>query len=132
MCRGDTQRPSRGLGPGQLRGEQRNPCGVVGGNGDELGDRTGQMLAQQKRGRAVLLLFGLIRFRWRRYRCRGCGVWRCPAAEGLELAAKQRMTRTLHEVRQKIAVGLDQARRGELLDGEEVFRQLEEPIGSGS
>ena len=29
-------------------------------------------------------------------------------------------------VRQKIAVGLEQARRGELLDGEEVFRELEE------
>ena len=57
-----------------------------------------RMVAEQKRGRAVLLLFGLIRVRWRRYRCRGCGVWRCPAAEGLALAAKQRMTRPLQEV----------------------------------
>jgi len=61
-------------------------------------DCGGQMLAQQKRPRAVLLLFGLIRLRLRRYRCRGCGVWRCPAAEGLELAARQRMTRTMQEM----------------------------------
>ena len=32
----------------------------------------------------------------------------------------------LAEVRQKIAIGLEQAERGEFLDGEEVFRQLEE------
>ena len=33
---------------------------------------------------------------------------------------------TLGELRKKVAVGLEQARRGELLDGEQVFRQLEE------
>jgi len=31
----------------------------------------------------------------------------------------------LSELRQKIGVGLQQARRGELLDGEKVFRELE-------
>ena len=29
------------------------------------------------------------------------------------------------ELRQAVAVGLDQARRGELLDGEEVFEEIE-------
>ena len=33
---------------------------------------------------------------------------------------------TLGELRKKIAVGLEQARRGDLLDGEQIFRQLEE------
>ncbi len=33
---------------------------------------------------------------------------------------------TLGDLRKKIAVGLEQARRGDLLDGEQVFRQLEE------
>jgi hypothetical protein len=56
------------------------------------------MVAEQKRPRAVLLLFGLVRFRLRRYRCGACGVWRCPTAERLGLAAKQRMTKTMQEV----------------------------------
>ena len=56
------------------------------------------MAAQQWRSRAVLLLFGLIRFRLRRYRCPACGVWRCPGAEQLELAPRQRMTRTMQEI----------------------------------
>lgn len=53
---------------------------------------------------------------------------------GLRLLEERELARdaALHEVRQKIAIGLEQARRGELLDGEEVFRQLEEQIGSGS
>lgn len=33
------------------------------------------------------------------------------------------------EVREKIALGLEQADRGELLDGEEVFQELEERFG---
>jgi antitoxin ParD1/3/4 len=35
----------------------------------------------------------------------------------------------LDDIRQKIAVGLEQAKRGELLDGEEVFRDLERQLG---
>jgi hypothetical protein len=57
-----------------------------------------RMVAEQRRARAVLLLFGLIRLRLRRYRCPACGVWRCPGAERLALAPKQRMTRTLEEI----------------------------------
>jgi predicted transcriptional regulator len=34
----------------------------------------------------------------------------------------------LGEVRRKIAVGLEQAERGELFDGEEVFRQVMEKL----
>jgi len=37
----------------------------------------------------------------------------------------------LEDARPAIAVGLEQARRGELLDGEEVFRNLEERIRGG-
>ena len=36
-----------------------------------------------------------------------------------------------NEVRRKIAVGLEQARRGELLDGEEVFAELEREFDGG-
>jgi antitoxin ParD1/3/4 len=36
----------------------------------------------------------------------------------------------LAEVRQKIAVGLEQARRGELLDGEAVFDELNKEHGT--
>jgi hypothetical protein len=57
-----------------------------------------RMLAEQRRLRAVLLLFGLIRFRLQRYRCPACGAWRCPVAEQLDLAPHQRMTRTLEEI----------------------------------
>jgi hypothetical protein len=57
-----------------------------------------RMAAEQQRRRAVLLLFGLIQFRMRRYRCPACGAWQCPTAERLELAAKQRMTRTMQEI----------------------------------
>ena len=57
-----------------------------------------RMVAEQKRKRAALLLFGLIQFRLRRYRCPACGTWRCPGAERLALAGQQRMTRTLQEL----------------------------------
>lgn len=48
-------------------------------------------------------------------------------AEGLKLLRRQengRIAGTLTVVRRKIAEGLEQANRGELLDAEEVFRQL--------
>jgi antitoxin ParD1/3/4 len=50
--------------------------------------------------------------------------------EGLRLLKEREGERetALEEVRQKIAVGLEQAERGELLDGEEVFRKLEKRI----
>ena len=49
-------------------------------------------------------------------------------AEGLRLLARQEVgsESSLAILRAKIAVGLEQAERGELLDGEEVFRELEE------
>jgi len=57
-----------------------------------------RMAAEQRRRRAVLLLFGTIRLPLRRYRCPGCGAWRCPGAERLELGSQQRMTRKLQEI----------------------------------
>ena len=47
--------------------------------------------------------------------------------EALQLLQEREMTRQadLEEVRRKIAIGLEQAKRGELLDGEAVFRELE-------
>jgi hypothetical protein len=57
-----------------------------------------RMVVEQRRSRTLLLLFGPIRFELRRYRCPACGAWRCPAAERLGLASRQRMTRTLQEV----------------------------------
>src|SRR5947207_6648674 len=57
-----------------------------------------RMAAAQRRGRSVLLLFGLIRFSLRRYRCPACGAWGCPGAARLALAPQQRMTRTLQEI----------------------------------
>jgi antitoxin ParD1/3/4 len=47
--------------------------------------------------------------------------------EGLRLLEEQEAAKrtALQELRKKVAVGLEQARRGELLDGEEVFRELE-------
>jgi antitoxin ParD1/3/4 len=49
-------------------------------------------------------------------------------AEGLRLLARQEVDSrsALTELRAKVAVGLEQAERGELLDGEEVFQELEE------
>ena len=38
----------------------------------------------------------------------------------------------LVELRRKIAIGLEQAKRGELLDGEEVFDDLERRHGNRS
>lgn len=48
--------------------------------------------------------------------------------EGLRLL--QDREASLDEVRDKIAVGLEQARRGELLDGAEVFDELDRQDGS--
>jgi len=51
--------------------------------------------------------------------------------EGLRLLEEREAMKeaTLFELRQKIAVGLKQARSGELLDGEAVFRALEQRGG---
>jgi antitoxin ParD1/3/4 len=48
--------------------------------------------------------------------------------EALRLLQEHDAIRTarLQEVRKQIAVGLEQARRGDLLDGEEVFEELDE------
>jgi len=53
-------------------------------------------------------------------------------AEGLRLLEGRETgeTQALANLRAAVAVGLEQARRGELLDGEEVFRSLEKRIGS--
>jgi antitoxin ParD1/3/4 len=54
--------------------------------------------------------------------------------EGLRLLEERELVReaALADLRQKIAVGLEQAGRGELLDGEEVFEELErQSQGSG-
>ena len=47
--------------------------------------------------------------------------------EGLRLLKQRESVRkaALDEVRSKIAIGLEQAKRGELLDGEQVFREIE-------
>lgn len=47
--------------------------------------------------------------------------------EGLRLLEERDMVRQarLEEVRRQVAVGLGQARRGELVDGEQVFEELE-------
>lgn len=54
--------------------------------------------------------------------------------EGLRLLEERELARqaALDEVRRKIAVGLEQAKRGELLDGEEVFRKLERRLSEPS
>src|SRR5438132_13869493 len=51
--------------------------------------------------------------------------------EGLRLLEERELEReaALDDLRQKIAVGMEQAERGELLDGEEVFRDLERQLG---
>jgi antitoxin ParD1/3/4 len=50
--------------------------------------------------------------------------------QGLRLLQDQEMTRQaqLQRLRNQIQVGLDQAKRGELLDGEEVFEALERSL----
>lgn len=50
--------------------------------------------------------------------------------EGLRLLEEREVTKqaALEEVRRKIAIGLEQADRGELFDGEEVFRELLEKL----
>jgi antitoxin ParD1/3/4 len=47
--------------------------------------------------------------------------------QGLRLLQEQEMSReaALDRLRNQINLGLDQAERGELLDGEEVFEELE-------
>ncbi len=57
----------------------------------------GQPQAQQRRPRRVLLLFGLVTLRLRRYRCPTCGAWQCPGAAVLQLRPRQRLTRTVEE-----------------------------------
>jgi antitoxin ParD1/3/4 len=42
---------------------------------------------------------------------------------------ERRREAALEAVKQKIALGLEQAKRGQLLDGEEVFRELEKRSG---
>src|SRR3954451_30925 len=53
---------------------------------------------EQRRDRARLLLDGLIRLRLRRYQGPRCGAWVCPGAAALQLAAQQRLSRTVQEV----------------------------------
>jgi hypothetical protein len=57
----------------------------------------GQPQAQQRRPRQVLLLFGLVTLRLRRYRCSGCHGWQCPGEAILQLRSRQRLTRTVEE-----------------------------------
>jgi antitoxin ParD1/3/4 len=47
--------------------------------------------------------------------------------QGLRLLQEEEMTRqaALERLRNQINLGLEQAKRGELLDGEEVFQELE-------
>ena len=53
--------------------------------------------------------------------------------EGLRLLEERERVReaALDDLRRVIAVGLKQARRGELLDGEAVFDELEQRYGGG-
>ncbi|MFL6235698.1 MAG: type II toxin-antitoxin system ParD family antitoxin [Thermoanaerobaculia bacterium] len=50
--------------------------------------------------------------------------------DGLRLLEEREVSRqaALEEVRRKIAIGLEQAERGELFDGEEVFREILEKL----
>lgn len=50
--------------------------------------------------------------------------------EGLRLLEERETSRqaALEEVRRKIAVGLEQAERGELVDGEEAIREILEKL----
>jgi antitoxin ParD1/3/4 len=50
--------------------------------------------------------------------------------QGLRLLQEQEMTRQaqLNHLQSQIDLGLDQARRGELLDGEAVFKELEQRV----
>src|SRR5260370_2562610 len=57
----------------------------------------GQPQAQQRRPRQVLLLFGLVTLRLRRYRCAVCRRWQCPGEAILQLRPRQRLTRTVEE-----------------------------------
>jgi hypothetical protein len=57
----------------------------------------GQPQAEQRRPRPVLLLFGLVTLRLRRYRCSVCRRWQCPGEAILQLRPRQRLTRTVEE-----------------------------------
>jgi hypothetical protein len=57
----------------------------------------GQPQAEQRRPRRVLLLFGLVTLRLRRYRCSVCRRWQCPGEAILQLRPRQRLTRTVEE-----------------------------------
>lgn len=48
--------------------------------------------------------------------------------EGLRLLGDRDRLAALNEVRAKIATGLDEARAGDLLDGEGVMREMEEQL----
>jgi len=84
----------------------------------------GQPAAQQRRPRRVLLLFGLVTLRLRRYRCPGCGAWQCPGEAALPRRPRQRLTRTVEEWLARLglawshAVGAREAAR--LLPGVDV------------
>ena len=62
------------------------------------------------------------------------GSARDVVSEGLRLLEKLELADEAHlqSFRPAIAVGLEQARRGELLDGDEVFKSLEDRIRSKS
>jgi antitoxin ParD1/3/4 len=55
-------------------------------------------------------------------------------SEGLRLLEKLELADEAHlqSLRPAIAIGLEQARRGELLDGDEVFKSLKDRIRSKS
>ncbi len=84
----------------------------------------GQPAAQQRRPRRVLLLFGLVTLRLRRYRCPACGAWQCPGEAALPRRPRQRLTRTVEEWLARLglawshAVGAREAAR--LLPGVDV------------
>src|SRR6266542_5614641 len=72
-------------------------------------------VAEQRRPRQVLLLLGLIQLLLRRYRCPGCGTWSCPAAQGLHLEPRQRMTRPVKELLCRLGLSWSYAAAAHLL-----------------
>jgi hypothetical protein len=81
----------------------------------------GQPQAEQRRPRRVLLLFGLVTLRLRRYRCPACGAWTCPGEAGLQLRPRHRLTRTVEEWRARFGLAWSYAvaarEVGQLLPG---------------
>src|SRR3989442_5360386 len=55
----------------------------------------GQPQAQQRRPRQVLLLFGLVKLRLRRYRCSVCRRWQWPGESIFPLRPPQRLIPTV-------------------------------------